>query len=195
MEVKKMKRYSILQMIEMMDEKYKEKFRKLYEENREKFLQSYGSASNHQPWVGGYHDHFEEVMNIALVLYKTFRNLRTLPFTLSDVLIVSFCHDLEKPWKYMKKGDGLLHVIDELKSKDAQQAFRLKKLREYGIILSDELKLAIKYVEGESSDYVQRTRVMGPLAALCHMADVASARIWFDRPKQINETWKSDICK
>ena len=38
----------------------------------------------------------------------------------------------------------------------------------------------LKYVHGEGDDYRKDRRVMSPLAALCHMADVGSARILFD---------------
>ena len=49
---------------------------------------------------------------------------------------------------------------------------------------------ALKYVEGEMGDYSARRRVMNPLAAFCHLCDVASARIWFDFPKLGNdEPW------
>jgi hypothetical protein len=54
----------------------------------------------HQAWEGGYVDHLQETMNIGIDLYKTFSQRRDLTFTLSDLFIVLFLHDLEKPFKY-----------------------------------------------------------------------------------------------
>jgi hypothetical protein len=39
-------------------------------------------------------------MNIAIELYKNLGSHRPLPFSLSDVLLILYLHDLEKPWKY-----------------------------------------------------------------------------------------------
>ena len=115
--------------------------------------------------------------------------IRPLPFLLSDALLIVFLHDIEKPWKYEIGLDGQLQHIPALDSKEAQHEFRARKLREYGIVLTLEQANAMRYVEGELYDYTNRHRVMGPLAALCHMADVASARLWFDHPMQENDPW------
>ena len=57
------------------------------------------------------------------------------------------------------------------------------------IILTPEEENGMKYVEGEFDDYSNRRRAMGPLAALCHLADVTSARIGFDHPLDKNDSW------
>jgi hypothetical protein len=43
-------------------------------------------------------------MNTAVILYHTFGQLRPMPFSLSDALVVLFVHDLEKPWAYEEVG-------------------------------------------------------------------------------------------
>jgi hypothetical protein len=155
-------------------------------DHRKLFQVVQGSTNNHQAWAGGYFDHVQEVMNIAIVLYNKLHEIRELPFTESDTLLILFLHDIEKPWKYELK-DGILFHVPSLETKDQAHEFRAAKLREYGIVLTEEQQNALRYVEGEFEDYSSRRRVMGPLAALCHMADVASARIWFDHPKEFSD--------
>ncbi|MEB3340037.1 hypothetical protein, partial [Okeania sp.] len=82
----------------MIDKPNGSKCLQLLEENRQLFQTVRGSTHNHQAWVGGYIDHIQEVMNIAYSFYHHLNGLRTLPFSLSDVLLVTFLHDLEKPW-------------------------------------------------------------------------------------------------
>ncbi len=131
------------------------------------FLQSPGSSHNHQAWPGGYLDHIGDVLAIAETLYT---NVAGFPFKLSDAILVLFLHDLEKPWKYV---EGVSFKDDAHK-----HAFRLEKIGEYGIQLDEDCLTALKYVEGEHADYSNTKRAMNPLAAFCHMCDVASARIW-----------------
>lgn len=161
---------------------------RILEENRALFQAVQGSSHNHQAWVGGYFDHIQDAMNIAFVLYKQLDHIRPLPFSISDVLLVLFLHDIEKPWKY-EMSDGILQIKPELVDKDNQKEFRNRKLKEYGITLTENQENGMKYVEGEYKDYSPRQRAMNPLAALCHLADVISARIWFDYPS-LDDPWK-----
>jgi len=154
---------------------------KILADNRKLFQAVPGSGHNHQAWPGGYIDHVTEVMNIANQLYGRMDSLRRLPFSISDLLLILFLHDLEKPWKYEIVG-GKLQYKPGLKDKAAQQQFRMEKLKEYGIILTPNQENGLKYAEGELQDYSKERRVMSPLAAMAHMCDVASARIWFNFP-------------
>ncbi len=161
--------------------------RRMLDDNRALFETVQGSTNNHQAWPGGYIDHVTEGMNIAVSLYDTLNGLRNLPFTLSDALLVFFLHDIEKPWKYELGADGQLHHRKGLGTKADAHAFRDAKVAEYGIVLTDEQKNGLRYVEGELDEYSSRRRMMGSLAAFCHLCDVTSARIWFDHPLE-NET-------
>lgn len=174
--------YGIEQSLRLVDEPHRSVCLRILRENRELFEKVQGSTNNHQAWPGGYLDHVSEVLNIGRVLYDGLGGLRPLPFSLSDALFVLFLHDIEKPWKYRINGDGNLEHIPELQTKGAQHAFRMAKLAEYGIVLTEDQLNGLKYVEGELNDYTNKRRVMGPLAAFCHLADVTSARIWFDYP-------------
>lgn len=154
----------------------------IYTEHRDLFRRVPGSSHNHQAWPGGYHDHVVETMNIACLLYAAMSAVRHLPFSLGDALLIMFLHDIEKPWKYELDDCGELQVKPGLESKDAQRDFRNELLAEYGIVFTPEQANAMEYVEGECKNYSNRRRVSWPLAAFCHVCDVTSARIWFDRP-------------
>ncbi len=183
------KYYTVEQMIKMIDEPNRSACSRILGDNRKLFQLVQGSTNNHQAWPGGYFDHVQEIMNIAVVLYKRLCTLRSLPFSLSDLLLVVFLHDIEKPWKYEIHGDSQLHHKQTMQTKEDHQRFRMAKLAEYGIIFTPEQENGMKYAEGELSDYTNRRRVMGPLATVAHMCDVASARLWFDHPLEENDSW------
>lgn len=172
----------------MIDEPNRTICLQIFEDNRVLFQSVQGSSHNHQAWRGGYFDHIQDVMNIGSVLYGQLNLIRLLPFTLSDVLLVLFLHDIEKPWKY-EIVDGTLQIKPEFADKGNQHEFRNRKLEEYGIKLTLDQENGMTYVEGEYKDYSPNQRVMNPLATLCHLADVTSARIWFNHPSH-NDSWK-----
>jgi hypothetical protein len=174
------------ELLQRMDNPYRSAFRSLLAEYDEVFRSARGSSHNHQTWAGGYADHIREVLNTAVALYDTLGQLRPLPFSLSDALVVLFVHDMEKPWAYEEVCGGWCRR-DGFK-KNAHD-FRLAKLAEAGITLPAELERAVFFVEGEGSHYNNRTRLMRPLAAFCHMCDVASARLWHDHPLECDDPW------
>lgn len=176
-------------MIAMIDEPNRLACAQILVDNRKLFQTVQGSINNHQNWPGGYFDHVQEVMNIAVVLYERLNSIRPLPFSLSDLLLVVYLHDVEKPWKYELREDGQLHHKATMQHKEDHQCFRMAKLREYGIVFTPEQENGMKYAEGELNDYTNRRRVMGPLACVAHMCDVCSARLWFDHPMQEYDPW------
>lgn len=181
--------HELLRAIERIDEPYKSACLRIYVEHGVLFRTVPGSTNNHQAWPGGYWDHVTEVMNIALELYPMLASKRQLPFSLSDALLVLFLHDIEKPWKYDMLPKGRLEIKPALREKPAQHAYRITRLAEYGISLTDDQLNGLKYVEGELADYTSRRRVMGPLAAFCHACDNLSARLWFNYPLAANDPW------
>lgn len=185
----KLRYYTIEEMLNMIDEPNRLACFRLLVDNRSLFQKVQGSTHNHQAWPGGYFDHIQETMNIVVVLYRTLSQLRPLPFSLSDTLLVVFLHDLEKPWAFELGPDGQMQRIQGFRGKQDQQEFREAKLVEYGVALTAEQKNGMKYAEGELDDYKSTVRVAGPLAALCHMADHASARLWFNHPMENNDPW------
>jgi len=175
---------SITAMIELFDEINRDNYRRLYAENKRRFLQARGSTHNHQTWEGGYHDHVEDGMNYVILFYQADASTgRTMPFTLREALEAFFDHDLEKPWRFEKADDGSWRNTGLMKTKADRQAFRLAKLAEYGIRLTPKVLNAVTYAEGEGDDYRPDRRVSNELAAMVHMCDNYSARARHDYPR------------
>jgi len=169
-------------VITMVETPNREGVRKLYTVNAQLFSQARGSTRKHQAWPGGYLDHVVDACNVGLVLYNGLAGCRPLPFSRSDVMLVMLLHDVEKPWKYIQEGGEWVRSEALRERKDAW-ALQLAKITEYGIVLDERQLNALKYVEGENDDYSSKGRVMNELAALCHCADIVSARLWYEYPK------------
>lgn len=169
----------------LIDEPNSSKCRHILENKSQQLNIARGSSNNHQAWTGGYLDHITETMNIAVKLFDLMNNLRPLPFSLSDALLVIWLHDIEKVWKY-EIIDGQFCIRDSMKSKETQYQFKMMICKGYGIELTHPQLIAIKYIEGEGKDYSSKQRIMNELAAFCHMCDVASARVWYDYGKDKN---------
>lgn len=189
-------------MLDIIDKNNRDACKKLFAHIKEKFPITPGSSHNHQAWEGGYIDHIAEVMNYALMYYGTLIDLRPLPFSLSDALLVLFLHDIEKPWKYneltkhiappsvwggstmedhewLRKNSTSTH---NWKDRKVKEQFRHDILKTFEITLTPEQENAFKYVEGEIDEYSGDHRVMNELAAFCHICDITSARLWHNFP-------------
>lgn len=197
--------HSLDDMVTMIDEPNRSICKQVLDDNRELFQQTAGSSHNHQAWPGGYWDHISEVMNIWLLLYGAFESTGRLEalkpserFSRSDGLVVLFWHDIEKPWSFVLQ-DGRL-VADEqgrlarlpgLIPKAARKQLAEEKIREFGVVLTSQLRNALDYVEGiRDADYSQFDRRMLPLAALCHACDMLSARAFYGFPLATSDPWK-----
>lgn len=179
-------------LLDQVDEPFRSVCIDLLVDNLLRMTTTRGSTHNHQAWPGGYLDHVREVMNIAVVLHDSFGTCRELPFTLSDALLVLFLHDLEKPWAF-REVDGSWQRGPTFQGKADSQVFRMEKFAEYGVVLPEALERAVFLTEGEVGHYSSTERGMSPLAAFCHMCDVASARIWFDHPLERDDPWTGAV--
>jgi hypothetical protein len=66
--------------------------------------------------------------------------------------------------------------------KAIRRQFRSDVIQKYGIALTDAQQNALRYVEGiPDLEYQPGARIMGELAAFCHMCDICSARLWHDK--------------
>lgn len=151
--------------------------RKILEDESVRFTLAPGSSHNHQAWEGGYIDHVVETMIIAGTIYEPLNLKRKLPFSLGDVILCLFLHDIEKPWKYISSN------ID-LSTKEKRHAFRRELISKYEIQLTDEHWNGVEYAEGEIQNYSSKERYMCRLAAFVHMCDIWSARGWYDEPSE-----------
>lgn len=183
-------RLEIRPLIALIDEPNRTKCLEFLEKYPDRLRLAHGSTYNHQPWEGGYLDHVTEVMNFARLLYYTLEIIgRPLPFTLSDALLMLFLHDAEKPWKYDYDSQGKRIVSERFATKAAQHTFRQELFQKHGFELTDAYQNALKYVEGEMSDYRGDRRVMNELAAFCHVCDTLSARLFHSYPRSVSDEW------
>lgn len=148
-----------------------------------------GSRHNHQAWAGGYLAHIVEGMNLIVVIYHTYNSLRPVGYSLSSALFVFFIHDLEKLSKYRQNRSGEYEVVSTLATKPQEREHREHQLEHFRITLTDEERIAFRYVEGEGTDYSSKGPRMNPLGCLCHIADVTSARHWPQHPIK-NDPWR-----
>lgn len=158
-----------------------ERCKNLFADFQERFKKSPGALRKHQAWKGGYIHHLEEAMNLGEAFYKEMNNFRKLPFSFSDVILVLFLHDLEKPFRYVSPKKEFLNDIEK-------HAFIESLIKKYKIKLNTEHKNALKYIHGEGDSFHRTKRIQKPLAAFVHCLDVMSARIWFDEPKKSLKT-------
>lgn len=180
------KYYSFNELIDMIDESSRELCLKIYLDNKGIFEFAKGSNVKHHYWEGGYIGHLTEVMNIAVRLHGNLNLCRKLPFSLSDILLILFLHDLEKPWKY--GGDS--ERVEEVGLFSSSKDFVKSKVDEYGFELSVDCLNALEYTHGEGDDYHPSRLVQSPLGALVGACDNLSARVWPDFPKEKFDSWK-----
>jgi len=166
-----------------LDESRQKVSSKILEKYKEKFEILPGSINKHQAWPGGYKDHIEEVMNIAILLYDALGKARELSFTLKSALFILFLHDLDKLERYaldensgFKRTGTYENLADTLKETLS---------RDFEYVMTDEEYNALKYIHSEGEDYSPDKRIMGPLAAFVHCCDTISTRIWHDHGKNL----------
>lgn len=166
---------TIHQLLDFIDEPNRAACIHLYEDNKERFTQAPGSLTKHQAWKGGYIDHLEETMNFGCNLFKMMNEFRALDFTVSDIVLVLFLHDLEKPFRYVEPKI-------EFQGDEEKEKFIESMIEKYQITLNDIQKNALEYIHGEGDGYSRTERIQKPLAAFVHICDTASARIWYNEP-------------
>lgn len=177
-------------LLNLIDPTARDSCMSMLDDNRFLFENARGSTNNHQTWEGGYIDHITDCINYARHFYNLLSIIgRPLPFTLSDVTLILFLHDLEKPWRIQINSHGIAKNRKGLDTKSAFKEFRENKLIEYGLHLNTMQQNALTYVEGELADYSSKERIMNELAAFCHMIDVWSARGAYNFPKQNDDLW------
>ena len=182
-------------LLEYIDEPNRGHYHRLLNDHALRFQQAAGSSHNHQAWAGGFWNHTLETMNIFWQLFDIFEE--RFPFmpeaerpTRSDGLLAMALHDIEKLWAYIIK-DGRLVFGDNGQPKSAglwsnkteRRGFAKGVIAAYGFDLSPSAQNALTFVEGIPDElYTPNERLMGRLAALCHSADVISARTCHDFP-------------
>ena len=172
-----MKYQNINYFLNKIDEPNATRCKNLFGDFKERFEASPGSLRKHQAWKGGYIHHIEETMNLGLLIYTEMSAFRKLPFSFSDVVLILFLHDLEKPFRYVptKKEFGT-----DIEKHDFIESL----IKKYKVKLNAHHKNALEYIHGEGDSFHRTKRIQKPLAAFVHCLDTMSARIWFDEPRK-----------
>jgi hypothetical protein len=171
-----MKYYTLNYFLNKIDGSNREGCKNILIDFKDRFELAPGSLRKHQAWKGGYIHHLEETMNLGFVLYQEMNRFRTLPFSFSDIVLILFLHDLEKPFRYVP-------MKNEFKNDKEKHDFIESLIKKYKIKLSANHKNALTYIHGEGDEYHRTKRIQKPLAAFVHCLDTLSARVWFDEPK------------
>lgn len=172
-----MKYQNLNHFLNKLEEPNATRCKNLFKDFEERFKAAPGSLRKHQAWKGGYIHHIEETMNLGNMIYKEMSAFRKLPFTFSDVILVLFLHDLEKPFRYVSPKKDFKNDLEK-------HEFIESLIKKYKIKLTANHKNAFAYIHGEGNEYSRTKRIQKPLAAFVHCLDVMSARIWFDEPKK-----------
>jgi hypothetical protein len=156
-----------------LDSESSDKMRFIWNDLLQNHFDTKGSSGNHQNYFGGYFYHIHDVLRNGMMLYDNLSDQGDLPFTKSDVFLTIFFHDIEKICKYSEN-----NTIDCANLSNSE--IRQKMYSKYDVDLPIHILEAIKYIHGEGKYYTKGKRVMSPLSALCHCADIISARIFFE---------------
>jgi hypothetical protein len=168
-----------------LDPKTEQILRDFHRSHWDKVSSAPGSSHNHQAWSGGYLEHIRQVNEFAVRLYEVWSQMGVLEdlkitgedFSLSDAVLVTTVHDLEKIFRLNYDSDGNLALNTELSSKAQREAFKFDLLKKYKIELTTSQLHALQFAEGMTdTDYSPNNRVMSPLAAFVHVCDLMSAR-------------------
>lgn len=146
---------------------------KLLFNNELRILQAPGSKSKHQVYPGGWLKPNVNVMRLAISMYPVLSEVMgdsVVDFSVGDVILGIFWHDMEKPRKYVSPTINFQDEKEKLK-------FVLNKTMEYDVRLAPVHVNIIKYIHREGSEYNPDQRVMLPATALAHAMDTISARI------------------
>ena len=160
----------IYDYLNLIDEPNRSSCLRMLEDNKDRILKAPGSRVKHQAFEGGYIVHLEQAMRLAQMLCDYFREVYSVRISDSDAILVLWLHDWEKPFKYIEPSR-------QFENDEEKKVFMMDAVAQYGIQLSEEHLNALKYVHGEGDDYHPLRNIAGPLAALCHICDTASARI------------------
>lgn len=180
------------------------------EDTRKKYLEFYNvhpyfqqvcaGAKHHHHWIGGLHQHCQEIIGIMLDIRDLYRGDLDGKLTKDDIIISATLHDFSKIWTYElltdDDRDRNPHKYLEAQSfKIVQGAFNivdeysklLLELGKYGIVPSESIWSAVLFHEGGYSDHnftyggLSRTgdTVMShnALAVLLHMGDMFSSQV------------------
>lgn len=167
----------ILKFIDLISDDSKEWYYSLYTFLITHLPNAVGSIyEKHQRREWWYYDHIAEMLLLWERLYLEMNQFKKLQFNFESVIKIVLLHDIEKPFNYTNDWKEIMK-----KWKLNNQSIFAYITHKYYIKLNDDELNWIRYIHWEGNDYSEKERIMKPLAAFCHILDVASARIYYDR--------------
>jgi len=150
---------------------------KLYNDVEEKLKNNPASIKFHHAYKGGLYDHTLEVIEIALNIFETYKEIFIRDVRRDDVVLVAFAHDLDKLDKYRKNtnqatlfyGQEFEYNYDKVSVNSTSETVSI--LMQYGIKMTDEILNSLTFSHGGWS--VDRGKLL-PLATILHAADMIS---------------------
>lgn len=144
------------------------------------------AIKHHHWWKKGWLDHTAQVLKISIDIYNNMSEYEPITdFTIDDVILVAFVHDLDKLWRYTElekpKEGQLFEYRNDItpyteSSKVVAECFR------HGIELTDQHIEAIDHHHGgysvDISSVYSKSSKTTKLSTLIHCADMLSTFMW-----------------
>ncbi len=197
-------------LIKNIDRQIAETILNIIRQDWDNFMSCPGSKNKHQPWEGGFIDHYEQLLRYAFRNYNS-EEIMQLPeherYTKTDLAIVAFLHDIEKIGKYTGSKIEIVYeysgfyISEYAAEKDLGKDWKEKRktvkmedggiyvfsdkeyfAQERGLFLEIKHRIALHYVHGENyGTYNKKYRRQNPLGAAVGNADRYSARVLFNQ--------------
>ncbi|MBL8026312.1 MAG: hypothetical protein JNL74_07865 [Fibrobacteres bacterium] len=182
-------RTEIVSMINSIaDNSFKAPMLAFCEKNLKTVMTMPGAISHHHNWEGGWADHTAQVMGIGISLYDQFKDGIGDSFNRDDVIVVGFCHDLDKLTRYKQaesewaKQKGYKWEFNKDNAPYEETSKAIVDCLRNGIMLTDEHVEAINHHHGgfssDISSVYHGSGRMTSLSTLLHCADMLSAYLF-----------------
>lgn len=157
----------------IQDEDRREKFKKLMEDLKTKFLHVPAAVKHHHAYEGGLVIHTAQVLQWALKLHD--ENRKYLPdMSRESIYLVSVIHDLMKCEVLQESPSGPFAFQYRKDFDYEHNVWVLAKLNEYGITLSYDEMMGVMQSHGGWS---KLNNPSNRLASLTHVADMISSQL------------------
>lgn len=164
------------------------------------------AVSHHHWWAGGFYDHTMEVMNIAVLSYRAFRqNMGAIEgsngvLNEGTLIVSALVHDLNKLFRYKKNIQYTLackdyerwkkypFVYDESRIGINETAEVVAICAECGLLLTERMMHAVTFHHGgyaidqNPSSFINRDQ--DPISVILHYSDMMSSVCFGSKPQE-----------
>lgn len=135
------------------------------------------SEKTHHHWAGGYFEHVFQVMSISASIFEDLSKNSTLDFSLSDLLIAAYVHDLDKLERYEVDETSPTGFRKKKYKNCNETAHVLQICSHFNFILTMEQVHAITFHHGGWS-VDKAYDGLSQMATILHSADLLSANVY-----------------